>query len=134
MKKIVLNATRALVLVCAMFMAVSCASSIDKQLKEAVEYLDAMCPQRVDQITTIDEVLMGEGREIIMKYTVDIARGDENFDYDSFPALMKNYLNERAKSQDMAFIRQLKATMTFIYDDRNGEELFNYSVTPEMYE
>lgn len=133
MKKIMKNATRALVLICAMFMAFSCGGAVDKALQQAVDQMAAACPQQVDEITTLDKVELEEGRNIVMSYTVALDKNAEDFDLESFTEAMKTYLVDGVKAPAMASLRTFEVTMTYIYLDENGEEILNYPITPEMY-
>jgi hypothetical protein len=107
-------------------------NSTDKELKKISEQINKSCPINVDSETRLDSVSSFEGAKIQYHYTlVNVTREDTAF---HSAEAKKFVLTQSQKSLDnnpqMADFRDKKVKMEYVYKDRNGKELFDFTITP----
>ncbi|KAA5536117.1 zinc ribbon domain-containing protein [Taibaiella lutea] len=108
-------------------------SSFDKKMMQVASEINKTCPIMVDQFTRLDNTLSLPNNTFQYNYTiVGVAKSEVNID------TVKKYieptlLNNVKTSPDMKIFRDNKMTLVYNYRDKNGEHVWKFSVTPEMY-
>ena len=108
--------------------------SFDKVMMQAASELNKTCPIMVDQYTRLDNALALPDNAFQYNYTlVNITKAEVNLD------TVKKYIEPGILSNvktnpDMKVYRDNKTTMIYYYKDKNGEFVYKFSVTPDMYQ
>ena len=107
--------------------------SVDAELEKVAADMNRGCPFQVDEITVLVNVKALPNKTIQYNYKLnDLTKTEINLDTVKkyvFPNLLKNAKeNPEAKP-----FRDNDVTIRYHYDDKNGEFITEYVVTPEMY-
>lgn len=108
--------------------------SINKMMMQEASEINKTCPIMVDQYTRLDNVLASPPKSFQYNYTlVNLTKSDVNLD------TIKKYvepaiLNNVRTNPDMKTLRKNKVTMIYYYKDKNGNFVYKYTVTPDMYQ
>ena len=108
--------------------------SFDKVMMQAASELNKTCPVMIDQYTRLDNALALPGNSLQYNYTlVDLTKAEVNLD------TVKKYLepsiiNNIKTNPDMKMYRENKTQMIYYYKDKNGEFVYKFVVTPDMYQ
>jgi hypothetical protein len=105
----------------------------DMVLMEAASELNKSCPMMVDEITRLDNAVALPTNEFQYNYSlVGLTIAEINVD-----TLVKyiepGVINNVKNNPDLKFYRDNNTTLTYIYRDKNGELVHQFSVTPEEY-
>lgn len=131
-----------LILVAALFGIRSCVTSFvkknghviyDKALSVMADELNKNCPVMIDEFTRLDSVSALANKKFQYNYTV---LGN---DFSQIPTdTLKKYINENVlytikTSPEMKAMRDLKTTFIYSYKNDEGEDVYKFVITPEMY-
>lgn len=108
--------------------------SIDKQLPEMVIEMNKNCPLKVDEYTTLENIVALPNKTIQYNHIlVGITKAEVNLDTIRkyvYPGIL-----QKVKSHSgMKIFRDNKVTLIYNYNDQNGEFINKYVIKPEMYE
>ncbi|MDR0659713.1 MAG: hypothetical protein LBG19_02700 [Prevotellaceae bacterium] len=132
------NVLKTLVAVATIFVGFTfaqCGSSIDKQFKEAAEILDAACPMDMGGGMRLDEVKAESGKKLIYAATISSISVDDA-EAQMFVAMLKPMMVQAIKSDNsrgIKIMKDLEATMVYIFHDRNGKLLTEVELLPKEY-
>jgi hypothetical protein len=108
--------------------------SFDKVMMETANTINQSCPIMIDKATRLDNTLALPEKVFQYNYTlVELTKAEIQIE-ELRKYLEPNILNNAKTNPDMKFCRDNKATFDYYYKDKNGEFVFEYKVTPEMYE
>ncbi|MBK7762091.1 MAG: hypothetical protein IPI46_01805 [Bacteroidetes bacterium] len=103
-------------------------------LNQAASEVNKSCPMMIDQETRLDNAVALPTNIFQYNYTLI------NYSIQDIPDLnaLKNnmspsIINTVKSNPDLKIYRDMKVTMTYNYNDRDGIFLFKIPVTPEMY-
>lgn len=131
MKNTLLRIVCSLALLFAVSSFVACDSAVDKMLRAASEEINGMCPIRVDEKTELSGTEVLPDKTFRYRYTASLPEGVEA---SQVQELLKNMALANVKSSDdMALFRQAEVTLSYLYEDADGNELFRFEITPEEY-
>lgn len=121
----------------AAFIITSCASDpnkvINQALSQAAEMINTQAPILVSDEVRIDSARALPGKKIIFYYNLQTV-DKEGIEVDELTAAIKPQVLEMVQDNPMMSVfRKQDITIIFNYTDKNGEEILNYEVTPEMY-
>jgi hypothetical protein len=108
--------------------------SIEKQLPEMVIEMNKNCPLKVDEYTTLENIVVLPNKTVQYNHIlIGITKAEVNLD------TVKKYVYpgilEKVKSHPgMKIFRDNKFTLIYSYNDQNGEFVNKYVIKPEMYE
>lgn len=106
--------------------------SFDKLLKEAAVEINKDCPMMIDSLTRLDNTEASEGTFQYNYTLVKAVNGETALDT-LWKNLNPSILKTIKTDPEMKVYRENKATLNYIYKDKNGVLLHKYSVTPAMY-
>ena len=107
--------------------------SVEKQLEKVVKDTNSKLPVVIDETTRLDSMSV-LGVEILNYYYTCILWDKEDVDLNSFDEHMSSHLLNTVKtSPDLKIFRDLGITMIYIYNDKDGDLLYTYKATPDMY-
>ncbi len=107
--------------------------SVDKKLTEMAEEMNKNCPMRLDEYTSLKNVVALPNKTVQYNYVlVGIKKAQVNLD------TIKKYvfagaLQNAKTSPDMKNFRDNDVTMKYHYSDEDGVYVTQYVMTPEMY-
>lgn len=107
--------------------------NIDKEIVKSVNEINKVCPIRVDEYMTLDNVMALPNKTIQYNYSlVEIEKAEVNLD------TVKKYvfgsvLENIKTNPDMQLQRENNVTFNYYYKDKKGAFVTKYIVTPEMY-
>lgn len=104
---------------------------IDKKLAEAAEQVNAACPMRIDEVTTLTSAEALPGKIFRYNYTVALPEGIDPSILESVVPQMKQAVKANG---ELAVMRQARVTFSYCYSDAEGNELYSFDITPEDYE
>ena len=106
---------------------------VDAELKKAAEEMNKNLPVQVDSITRLDKTEAFEGGKIQYNYTLTgIAKGDSTINIEETKKLLVEQ-SEATLFADpkMESFRKNKVEMKYVYKDKNGQFLFDFTVKPK---
>lgn len=107
--------------------------SIDKELAKVAEDITKKCPMKVDDFTTLKNVVTLPNKTIQYNCQLNqLTKAEVKMDVVKqyvFPGLLKN---AKENPQTKSF-RDNDVTIKYNYTDKNGEFVTEYTITPEMY-
>jgi ribosomal protein L37E len=107
--------------------------SLNKQLVEIANEINKTCPTRIDQYTTLKNVVALPNKTIQYNYILE-GITKEQVDLNTLKSSVFPVILENAKSNpEMKFFRDNTATLNYHYSDKNGVFVTEYIITPEMY-
>lgn len=108
--------------------------SFEKQLPEMVSEMNKNCPLKVDEFTTLENIIALPNKTVQYNHTlIGMTKAEVNLD------TVKKYVYpgilQKVKSNPgMKIFRDNKVTLVYNYNDQNGEFVNKYVIKPEMYE
>lgn len=108
-------------------------AAVNDQLRNAVAEINRQCPMQVDAGTRLDSAHAVSRTELQYNYTLTaLARAD--VDVAQLEATTKPMLIESVRTNPaMADLRDHSIMMTYLYRDRNGEQVMRLSIGPTEY-
>lgn len=102
-------------------------------LQKVSEEINKKCPMTVDKDTRLDNAVVLSDNTIQYNYTwvnleketTDIQNIEENF----APILLKDVKT----NPGLKIFRDKNVTLSYYYKDKNGNFVYNYKVTPDLY-
>ncbi len=108
--------------------------SFDKVMVEAASEINKSCPFMVDNVTRLDNTMALPDKIFQYNYTlIELTKAEIQMD-ELKKFVEPNILNNVKTNPQMKFLRDNKATVVYYYKDKNGVFVYEYKVTPEMYE
>jgi hypothetical protein len=105
--------------------------SMDKQLVEIANQLNKTCPMRVDQYTTLKNVVALPNKTL--QYNYILTKSQVNTD-DAKKSFFPTILENVRTNPDMKLFRDNEVTLKYYYSDKSGEYVMEYKILPEMYQ
>lgn len=107
--------------------------SITDYLQKVSNDTNKKCPITVNKNTRLDNTLILSGNTIQYNYTlVDFEKGSADIKLIE-EEVTNAILNDVRTNPGMKLLRDGNVTMSYYYKDMNGEFVYNYKVTPDMY-
>lgn len=104
----------------------------DETLKEMVTSSNDMCPAMIDELTRMESVRLLPARYVVITSAVGVKK--EELDMEQFTTSIEESITDAVcNSADFSAYRQLKATMVYVYHDREGVFLCTVKVKPAQY-
>jgi hypothetical protein len=95
--------------------------------------MNRKCPMRIDEWTRLDSTKAGPGKTFTYYYTL-VSRTRDKVDAKSMEKQLKPlFVNNLKTNQSLEVIRKNRATMCYVYHDKNGQYILNIRVKPEEY-
>ncbi|PKQ44592.1 hypothetical protein [Confluentibacter flavum] len=107
--------------------------SFSDYLQKVSDDTNKKCPMTVDENTRLDNTLVLSGNTIQYNYTlVNFEKG--SVDIDLIEKEFTNIiLNDVRTNPGLKIFRDKNITMSYYYKDMNGDFVYNYKVTPDLY-
>jgi hypothetical protein len=108
-------------------------SNLDKNLVEAANKLNKVLPIMMDSETRLDSTMAFPGKEFVyfislINYTID------EIDIELFEEDMKpNLINNAKTNSSMKTFRDNNVTLSYVYRDKNMNEITRIKIAPEDY-
>ncbi|AWA28890.1 hypothetical protein HYN48_01635 [Flavobacterium magnum] len=106
-------------------------NSVMAQAKAEIESVNKKCPMKIDEMTRLDSVTLSEKT---VNYHYVILKLKDSLPQDMSPAMTEI----KAKAQDnldqnpkMGVIRNNQFSLKYIYKDKVGEPLFDFTLQPK---
>jgi hypothetical protein len=110
--------------------------SYETEIREIAESTNKNLPMMVDSETRFESVLVKPGKVYQYNYTL-INIEKRNFDVADFSIKQKKTILNGIKSMStksgFKFFVENGVTLSFIYDDKNGDNILNISIPPSEY-
>ncbi|WP_370901250.1 hypothetical protein [Chryseobacterium gossypii] len=122
----------------AVCLLVSCSKekTIDDELREAAASMNKLTPQTLSEGVRLDSVSAKAGKIFKYNYTLveDVKENVTEANISSFKKEAKEEaLNAIKTSADMKEFRDNDVTLQYVYYDKNGKQLAEFSVDPKEY-
>lgn len=100
---------------------------VEKALQVVVDAMNKQCPIQVDAITRLDKC-EAKGKELTYFYTIT---DDSAFDVKTFEEIGVPAIKETLKTNpQMDTFRQFDVTMIYVYNNKDGKELYKLKLNP----
>ena len=102
----------------------------------AASEINKSCPIMIDSETQLDNVVALPDNVFQYNYTlVNLLKSELSVDVELIKAELKpEIVNEVKTNPDLAFYRQNKTTIKYLYKDKEGSFLMTIAVGPDLYE
>lgn len=102
-------------------------------LQKVSDETNKKCPMTIDKNTRLDNTLVLSGNTIQYNYTlVNFEKGSADIELIE-KEFTKILLNDVRTNPGLKIFRDRNITMSYYYKDMNGDFVYNYKVTPDMY-
>jgi hypothetical protein len=106
---------------------------ISSFLHKASQEINKMCPMFVDKDTRLDNTIVLTDKTIQYNYTlVNLTKKSLNVD-DLKQKFIPFLLKGARTNPGLKLFRDRKVTLSYYYRDKNGEFIFDYKITPNLY-
>lgn len=107
--------------------------NLPELLQEFSEKTNRKCPMVVDKNTRLDNTIVLSNKTVQYNYTfINLEKKDFNFK--GIESHFKpNILNNVKTNPGLKFFRDNKVTLSYSYKDKNGNFIFKYKVSPDLY-
>jgi len=118
------------------FVALGCSKNdlVYKEVAKASEEMNKQCPMVIDADTRLDNTMVTDNPvKLTYNYTVVTVEKKTNEPQINTvkEAMMKTTQNSVDTNPQMKFYRENKVPLTYSYKDKNGDFLFDFTVTPQ---
>jgi len=108
-------------------------NDMEAELKTAAIELNKQTPMQIDQHSRLDSVSSIGKTNFIYYYTfIKIEKAEVNLDT-VYKYIRPNIIENVKKSPDLKVLRDNDVIIDYKYYDKNGENVMEISVTPELY-
>jgi hypothetical protein len=108
-------------------------SGFDKQLANAANEINKICPIMVDSDTRLDNAISMPGKQFLYNYTL-VNHKKSDIDITQLQENMRPLLINSIKTNDeMEIFKKNNVTLTYNYKDKEGVFLFKIVIGPEDY-
>ena len=108
-------------------------SEHDETLKELAAELNKSCPTMIDAETQLTSVVGMPNNELQYNYTL-INYEKEGFDVQTFETNMRSIIsNAIISNPDLKVFRDMRTTLSYQYNDKNGMYILKLSFQPDLY-
>ncbi|MBJ6369162.1 hypothetical protein [Snuella sedimenti] len=102
-------------------------------LQKVSDDTNKKCPITINKYTRLDNTHILSGNTIQYNYTlVDFEKGEADIKLIE-KEFTNTILNDVKTNPKLKILRDKNITITYYYKDKNGEFLYNFKVTPNMY-
>ncbi len=118
------------------FVAIGCAKNdlVYKEVAKASEEMNKQCPMVIDADTRLDNTTVTDN-PVKLTYNYTVVTVDKKTISPQLEtvkeAMIKNTQNTVDTNPQMKFYSDNKVALTYSYKDKNGEFLFDYTITPQ---
>lgn len=107
--------------------------SYDKIMMQVASELNKNCPIMIDESTRLDNAISLPNNKFMYNYTLVNLTKDE-FSLEYFKENVQPRITRTvATNPQMEIYRKHKTTLVYSYKDKNGDFVYEFSVTPEEY-
>ena len=105
----------------------------DETLKELAAELNKSCPTMIDSETELTSVVGMPNNELQYNYIL-VNYEKEGFDVQTFETNMRSIIsNAIISNPDLKVFRDMKTTLSYQYNDKNGMYILKLSFQPDLY-
>lgn len=108
--------------------------SFDKVMTEAAAQINKTCPIKVDDYSRLDSVLALPNNSLKYNYTLfDLTKAEVKLD--TVKKYMEPMILDKVRTEPkLKIYRDHKTTIIYSYNDKNGVFVYQFSVTPDLYQ